>query len=97
MPSLLNRKPGNHGPGSIGCTRTLRRLESYLDSELDEITAEKITRHLEACDRCGLKAEAYRVVKQSLEKRRVHGAEDDPMVARLHSFADELMVTREIR
>lgn len=97
MPSLFNRKPGNHGPGSIGCTRTLQRLEKYLDGEIDDITGEKITRHLEACDRCGLKAEAYRMVKQSLEKRRVDSAENDPMVARLQSFADELMVTREIR
>ena len=92
MPSLFRRDPALHGPGSIGCTRTLLKLQEYLDGDLDEVTAEKILGHLDACERCGLRAEAYTAIKESLARRR--SRDDDevgPMVNRLRDFAGSLM------
>lgn len=93
MPSVFHRAPGNHGPGSIGCTRTLRKLQSFLDGDLDEVTAEKILRHIAACERCGLRAEAYSAVKAALARRReaAEAGEIGPMVERLRTFAGDLV------
>lgn len=92
MPSVFNRAAGNHGPGSIGCTRTLLKLQSYLDGDLDEATARKILRHIDACERCGLRAEAYTAVKAALARRReAEAGEVGPMVGRLQAFASDLV------
>jgi anti-sigma factor RsiW len=98
MPSQIRRRLGIHRPGNIGCTRVLIKLQRYLDGEIDQRTSAKILTHLETCDRCGLKAEAYAIIKNSLEKRRsVESAEVDPMVARLQSFATDLMADHDAK
>ena len=34
------------------CLETVRRLDDYLDRELDEMERHEVERHLETCDRC---------------------------------------------
>ena len=34
------------------CLETVRRLDDYLDRELNEIERHEVERHLETCDRC---------------------------------------------
>lgn len=51
------------------CMRVMRVLQSYLDGQTDEVTAERVSKHLEACRRCGLEAATYREIKAALARR----------------------------
>ena len=68
------------------CRRVRQVLPSYLDGELDDRHAGFVAAHLEHCERCGIEAELYERVKDSLSGLR---PEPDPdALARLRSFAD---------
>lgn len=47
-----------------GCREMSRTLQAYLDGHVDEVTARRVARHLEACRRCGLEAEVYTRIKE---------------------------------
>ena len=85
--SLYRRMFG--GPEMASCLEVGRRLQSYLDGHVDDLTATRLTRHLELCRRCGMKADTYRAIKKSLARR----AEpvDPDAVARLRAFGEELL------
>ncbi len=72
----------------LDCREVARVLQTYLDSELDELTARKVSHHLEDCRRCGLEASTYRELKQrlSIMRRPV----DPEVVDRLRDFVDKL-------
>ncbi|MGH3440486.1 MAG: zf-HC2 domain-containing protein [Nitriliruptorales bacterium] len=82
--------PATHDgpPGGVECREVARVLQTYLDGELDQRTAEKAAEHLEACRRCGLEADTYRQLKEALAKR----AEpvDVEALERLRAFTQEL-------
>lgn len=81
---LFHRRPDR----PINCHQVGRRLQRYLDGELDELTARRIMHHLEDCRRCGMEAAAYTAIKASLAGRAdVH----DDAVARLREFAERLL------
>ena len=82
--SLFRRRPDR----PINCHQVGRRLQRYLDGELDELTARRIMRHLEDCRRCGLEAAAYTAIKASLSRR---GGVPDEAVARLREFGERLL------
>ena len=63
MLSMLRRQ------GGATCLEVGRKIQSYLDAEVDDRTASKIAGHLAACRRCGLDADAYRDIKQALGSR----------------------------
>jgi anti-sigma factor RsiW len=67
-------------------------VQSYLDDVTDEATARRVAAHLEDCRRCGLEAEVYRGIKQSLARSGAVGPQE---VARLRSFADRLVSSGE--
>jgi hypothetical protein len=69
-----------------------RLVQSYLDDMTGEATARRVAEHLDDCRRCGLEAEVYRGIKQSLARSGAVGPEE---VARLHTFADRLAATGE--
>lgn len=72
----------------LSCHQVGRVLQTYLDRELDDETAEKVAEHLEDCRRCGLEAATYRSLKASLRER---SASPDPeRVARLREFGARL-------
>ncbi len=75
------------GKKEATCREVARVLESYLDGEVDDLTARRVARHLEVCRRCGLEASAYVEIKRALRKR---GALDQVMVQRLRAFAEEV-------
>jgi anti-sigma factor RsiW len=77
---------------STDCREVGRRLQSYLDGELDD-GADEIAAHLDACRACGLELETYREVKASLSREQPPVAPD--ALDRLRSFGDEL-VTGEV-
>ena len=43
----------------MNCMQVGRRLQRYLDGDVDDLTARRIMRHLEDCRRCGMEAATY--------------------------------------
>jgi anti-sigma factor RsiW len=70
------------------CREATRELQSYLDGETNEITAERLHLHLEACRRCGLEASVYREIKKALARRAP--LVDRATVERLRAFGAAL-------
>ena len=77
------------------CRDVGRILQSYLDAELDEHRAAKVSAHLEHCLRCGMEVKTYAQIKDALvrvaERGEVH-PEDRLTVERLRRFAENLAV-----
>ena len=73
----------------VNCSQVGRRLQRYLDGDLDDLTARRIVRHLEECRRCGLEAADYAEIKASLARRAVDVPDD--AVARLRAFGEQLV------
>jgi predicted anti-sigma-YlaC factor YlaD len=75
------------------CREVGRILQEYLDENLDSANVAKVSAHLEHCRRCGMEADAYTRIKDSLARigreGRVH-PEDQLSIERLRRFADEL-------
>lgn len=69
------------------CRKVGKVLQQYLDMELDAATASEVLSHLEDCKNCGLEAETYRRIKDSVGRS---GTPDAESLHRLRAFADEL-------
>lgn len=74
----------------MNCKQVGRRLQRYLDGDVDDLTARRIMRHLDDCRRCGMEAAAYTEIRASLA-RRGHDVPDDA-VARLRDFGERLIL-----
>lgn len=74
----------------MNCMQVGRRLQRYLDGEVDDLTAKRIMGHLEDCRRCGMEATAYSEIKASLARRRGSAVPDDA-VTRLRTFGERLL------
>ena len=62
------------------CEEVVRALWDFLDSELDDVTARRISEHLEACEYCQSHADfERRLVSELAGLRRQHS---DPQVLR---------------
>ncbi|MFN2506076.1 MAG: zf-HC2 domain-containing protein [Acidimicrobiales bacterium] len=86
MRSWMRRRGG--GPEAT-CAEVARVLQSYLDGQVDEMTARRVARHLEACRRCGLEARTYEAIKQVLARRKTDV--DTDALERLRSFGELLV------
>lgn len=73
----------------MNCMQVGRRLQRYLDDDLDELTARRIMRHLEHCRRCGMEAAAYTGIKASLARSGAPVADD--ALTRLRAFGERLI------
>ncbi len=71
------------------CAEVARVLQSYLDGHVDEVTARRVARHLDACRRCGLEAQTYGAIKDALGRRRTDV--DAEALERLRSFGERLV------
>ena len=80
-------------PDTASCLEVGRRLQAYLDGEVDDLTASRLSHHLDLCRRCGMKAETYRQIKASLARR----AEpiDPDAVSRLRAFGEDVLTRRD--
>lgn len=67
------------------CREVSRSLQAYLDGQVDEMTARRVARHLDACRRCGLEAEVYSRIKEALG--HVDRDTSSLPLARLRDFA----------
>lgn len=77
-------------PRSTSCMEVARKLQSYLDGNLDHRTAQRIERHLELCRRCGMEAETYASIKAALAARGDRQI-DPASIARLQAFGERLL------
>jgi anti-sigma factor RsiW len=66
----------------------LRILQHYLDDQLDGRRSELLVAHLDACRRCGLEAQTYRRIKDTLAVQRATLPAES--VARLRQFGEQL-------
>jgi anti-sigma factor (TIGR02949 family) len=73
----------------MSCKEVGRHLQHYLDGDLDDLRAERLSAHLEECRRCGLEVETYERIKASLAARGTGPLPDDA-VDRLTRFARRL-------
>jgi len=73
---------------AVTCGEIAQVLQTYLDGQVDEISAFRVARHLEACRRCGLEADTYLAIKEALA-RRVTDL-DEGALARLRAFGSRL-------
>lgn len=74
--------------GEATCAEVAQVLQSYLDGQVDDLTARRVRRHLEHCRRCGLEAETYEAIKAALA-RRPHQVDADAL-ERLRAFGQRL-------
>ncbi|MPY93715.1 MAG: zf-HC2 domain-containing protein [Acidimicrobiia bacterium] len=73
----------------MNCIQVGRRLQRFLDGEVDDLTARRILHHLEDCRRCGLEVAAYTAIKASLARRR--GDAPGDALVRLRLFGEQLL------
>ncbi len=71
------------------CREVGRVLQAYLDGQVDELTAQRVSAHLEACRRCGLEAHVYDELKQALARRSTRV--DPSIVERVQAFGRDLV------
>jgi len=53
------------------CPYVAARINTFLDNELDEVTADEVRAHLAACERCSDEAEVWTVIRADV-KRAYH-------------------------
>jgi anti-sigma factor (TIGR02949 family) len=75
------------------CREVAKVLQSFLDGELPEDQTDKVAEHVEHCERCGIEADVYLQVKESLRDLRT--PPDREAMQRLHAFAENLVVHGE--
>lgn len=68
----------------LACEQVAEVLQQYLDDQTDDDLARRVGAHLDDCRRCGLEADTYRRIKQSLASQR--GPVPDDSLERLREF-----------
>lgn len=86
MTRWLRRRRGDQNEAS--CAEVAAVLQQFLDGQVDDVTTQRVQRHLDACRRCGLEAETYTAIKEALARRRP--TVDDDTVRRLREFGRDL-------
>ena len=71
----------------VECMRVRPLLQPLLDGELDEARRRRVLAHVEACERCGLSARAFRELKNALAQQR---RPDPDAVTRLEAFVHRI-------
>jgi anti-sigma factor RsiW len=76
-------------PRDLSCQQVAEVLQHYLDAEVEDGTAHKVSVHLGDCQHCGIEYEVYQEIKQTL-LRRSRPAVDPDVLQALHRFCDDL-------
>lgn len=84
MRNWIRRRRG----GEATCMEVARVLQSYLDGQVDDLTARRVRRHLEHCRRCGLESETYEAIKDAIGRRS--RLVDTDALDRLKAFGERL-------
>jgi anti-sigma factor (TIGR02949 family) len=76
------------GDGEASCAEVARVLQRYLDGHVDDLTAQRVRRHLEHCRRCGLESATYEAIKEAIARRARDV--DRATLDRLRDFGERL-------
>ena len=82
------RRDGDTAAAPMTCAEAAAVLQQYLDGEIEQTEATRVTAHLEVCRSCGLEAETYERIKATIATRR-HDVPADA-VDRLRAFGASL-------
>lgn len=85
----LRRSRGSHAETMATCREVGRVLQSYLDGQTDEFTAQRVRAHLDACRRCGMEANVYAELKHALARHTP--TVDAAIVERVRAFSRDLV------
>ena len=86
---LASRLKSLQGPNRpADCHEVGTRLQQFLDDEVTDRRRDAIAAHLEDCRRCGLEADTYMAVKDSLRRGRRDVAPGT--IDRLRTFSEQL-------
>ena len=76
---------------SMSCRKVAKILQGYLDGEVDGLTHDVVTAHLEMCRDCGLEADTYQAIKSALIVTGERMVPVDPhVIERLSAFAAQV-------
>ena len=84
--SFLNRLFRRNS--GLSCHQVAAVLQEYLDNELEAAEVPRVLEHLEQCRDCGLEAELYERIKNSLHEHQQ--APDAASMARIRAMAEGL-------
>ena len=79
---------GRGSKGPMNCHQVGAVLQEFLDGDIDAERARRIEEHLEECRRCGLEAETYERIKETLAAQRPDVPEES--LQRLREFGEGL-------
>ena len=72
----------------VNCTEVARRLQAYLDGELEEDWRERVQAHLEDCKYCGVDEAAFTAIKMELST--LSAPPESDALARLRDFSTRI-------
>lgn len=76
-------------PRDLSCQQVAELLQTVLDAEVPDGTAQQVQVHLGDCQHCGIEYELYEDIKRTLVRRC--GTSVDPAVLQgLRQFCDDL-------
>jgi anti-sigma factor RsiW len=76
-------------PRDLSCQQVAVLLQHYLDREVEDGTAQRVSVHLGGCEHCGIEYEVYQEIKQTLVRRTQPPVNPSVLVA-LRRFCDDL-------
>jgi anti-sigma factor RsiW len=76
--------------GGMSCEEAAAVLQHYLDAELDQPVARRVTVHLSGCRHCEFELEVYQGIKATIG-RRAQDPLEPSVLAALHRFCDDLI------
>ncbi len=85
---MITRSRFRRNRPTVSCREVGKVLQSYLDGDVEPDFAAKIADHIEACRDCGLEAETYQRIIDSLAGHRP--TVDDAALDRLREFGESL-------
>lgn len=89
MTNRFTKLFGRRSNGQLDCHAVGELLQQYLDHEIDDERGRLISAHLEDCRRCGLEADTYEHIKETLAAQRADVPQDS--VDRLRDFSRGLI------
>ncbi len=71
----------------VNCTEVARRLQTYLDGELEGDWKERVQAHLDDCVMCGLEQDAFSAIKADLSALPSSPPAESEALQRLRDFS----------
>ncbi|MDR1386845.1 MAG: zf-HC2 domain-containing protein [Propionibacteriaceae bacterium] len=74
--------------GPVTCLFVLQRLNSFLDREVDEATADLIRQHISQCEECSDEAECWMMLRQVVRRAYPPSTAPPDLIERVNALID---------